>query len=74
MAGKRKKDIAGAAGGAFDYSEAVTRLEKIAAQVEDPATGIDDIDRYIKEADSLITGCRKYLRTAREKGGSIETY
>ena len=64
MSGKKKD---------FNYSEAVGELEKIAAKVEDPSTGIDDIDKYVRRADELITGCRKYLRSAREKADSIET-
>lgn len=59
---------------AFRYQDAVAELEKIAAKVEDPATGIDDIDKYIRRADDLISGCRKYLRTSREKADGIETY
>lgn len=59
---------------AFRYQDAVAELEKIAAKVEDPATGIDDIDKYIRRADELISGCRKYLRTSREKADGIETY
>lgn len=57
----------------FDYAKAVAELEKITAEVEDPATGIGDIDKYIRRADELIAGCRKYLRTAREKTDSMET-
>ena len=51
----------------FDYSKAVEELEAIAAKVEDPQTGIDDIDRYIKRSQELIESCRAYLRGAREK-------
>lgn len=51
----------------FDYNEALKRLERIAAIVEDPQTGLDDIDKYIKEADILIGQCRGYLREARER-------
>ena len=50
----------------FDYSKAMAELEQIAAKVEDPSTGLDDIDRYIKRSEELITGCRAYLRSARE--------
>lgn len=57
----------------FNYQEAVAELEKIAAKVEDPATGLDDIDKYISEAGRLVVECRRYLRTAREKTDSIET-
>lgn len=51
----------------FDYAGAVEALEKIAAKVEDPSTGIDDIDRYVTEADKLVAGCRAYLRGVRDK-------
>ena len=50
----------------FDYNEAVAELEKIAARVEDPATGLDEIDRCIKRSDELIGRCREYLRTVRQ--------
>lgn len=51
----------------FDYAEALKELENIVVKVEDPSTGIDDIDRLIKRSDELVAGCREYLRTAREK-------
>ena len=51
----------------FDYNTAVEELEAIAAKVEDPQTGIDDIDKYIKRSQELIEACRAYLRGAREK-------
>ncbi|MBO4671395.1 MAG: exodeoxyribonuclease VII small subunit [Bacteroidales bacterium] len=51
----------------FDYKKAMAELEDIAARVSDPATGLEDIDKYIKRSEELIDGCRKYLRTAREK-------
>ena len=54
----------------FDYNEAIAELEKIAARVEDPATGLDEIDRCIRRSDELIGRCREYLRSARNK---IET-
>lgn len=57
MAGKKK----------FDYAAVMAELEKIAATVEDPAVGIDDIDRYIKRSKELVDACRAYLRTARER-------
>ena len=37
----------------FDYSKAIEELEAIAAKVEDPKTGIDDIDK------SLLASVRK---------------
>lgn len=51
----------------FEYAKAVEELEAIAAKVENPETGIDDIDKYIRRSDELIEACRAYLRGAREK-------
>ena len=51
----------------FDYSKAIEELEAIAAKEEDPKTGIDDIDKYIKRSEELISACRDYLRGVREK-------
>lgn len=51
----------------FDYAKAVEELESIAAKVEDPQTGLDDIDKYIKRSQELLEACRAYLRGAREK-------
>lgn len=51
----------------FDYSKAIEELEAIAAKVEDPMTGIEDIDKYIKRSEELISACRDYLRGVREK-------
>lgn len=56
----------------FDYASAVSELEAIASKVEDPQTGIDDIDKYIKRADVLIEACRAYLRTARESLAALD--
>ena len=55
----------------FDYSKAMAELEQIAARVEDPSTGLDDIDKLIWRSEELISGCRDYLRTAREKVDNI---
>ena len=51
----------------FDYTKAVEELEAIAEKVEDPNTGIDDIGKYIKRSEELVSACRAYLRGAREK-------
>lgn len=51
----------------FEYAKAIEELEKIAAKVEDPKTGVEDIDRYIRRSQELIEACRTYLRGAREK-------
>ena len=56
----------------FDYAKAVEELESIVSKVEDPATGIDDIDKYITRTGELVEGCRNYLRTAREKLDAID--
>lgn len=50
----------------FDYAKAVEELESIAAKVEDPNTGIGDIDRYMKRSKELVEACRAYLRGVRE--------
>ena len=50
----------------FDYAKAIEELEAIAAVVEDPNTGIADIDKYMKRAKELVAACREYLRGARE--------
>ena len=51
----------------FDYNKAIEELEKIAAKVEDPATGIDDIEKYLERSRELAAACRAYLREARQK-------
>ena len=51
----------------FDYTKAIEELEAIAAKVEDPSTGIADIDKYLKRSKELTLACRDYLRGAREK-------
>ena len=51
----------------FEYGKAVEELESIAVKVEDPQTGIDDIDRYIRRSAELIEACRAYLRGTRER-------
>ena len=55
----------------FDYKEAVATLEQLLAKVEDPATGVDDIDKYVRQAEELTSRCREYLRGVREKVDAI---
>lgn len=50
----------------FDWSEAVSELESIAAKMEDPSVGIDEIDKLVKRSGELVEQCRQYLRTVRE--------
>ena len=56
----------------FDYAKAVASLEEILAKVEDPETGIDDIDSYVRQAEELSARCRDYLRGVREKVDAID--
>jgi exodeoxyribonuclease VII small subunit len=56
----------------FDYAKAVAALEEILAKVEDPATGVDDIDRYVRQAEELTARCREYLRGVRETVDAID--
>ncbi|MGM9742480.1 MAG: exodeoxyribonuclease VII small subunit [Candidatus Cryptobacteroides sp.] len=56
----------------FDYNEAIAELERIAAQAEDPSTGIGDIDIYLKRSRELISSCRAYLRSARDKAEMLD--
>ncbi len=56
----------------FDYAKAIEELEAIAAKVEDPQTGIDDIEKYIRRSDELVEACRAYLRGARERLDSMD--
>mgnify|MGYP003314757120 CR=1 FL=1 len=51
----------------FDYAKAIEELETIAERVEDPQTGIDDMEKYIRRSEELVEACRAYLRGAREK-------
>lgn len=53
--------------GEFDYQKALATLEEIAVKVEDPSTGLEDIDKYVKQSEELVAKCRAYLRTVREK-------
>ena len=50
----------------FDYAKAMEELEGIAQKVEDPKTGIGEIDEYMKRSQELVAACREYLRGVRE--------
>lgn len=56
----------------FDYDKALAELETIATAVEDPATRIEDIDKYVKKAKELIASCRGYLRSVRDKTDELD--
>lgn len=55
----------------FDYAKAVEELEAIASKVEDPHTGIDDIEKYIRRSEELVEACRAYLRGVRTRLDSM---
>ena len=55
----------------FDYAKAVEELEAIASKVEDPQTGIDDIEKYIRRSEELVEACRTYLRGVRTRLDSM---
>ena len=49
----------------FESAKAIEALEAIAVKVENPQTGIEDIEKYMKRSQELIALCREYLRGAR---------
>ena len=49
----------------FEYAQAIEELEAIEVKVENPQTGIEDIEKYMKRSQELIAQCREYLRGAR---------
>lgn len=51
----------------FDYEKAMAELEQIAQKVEDPDTGLGDIDKYVRRSKALIAACRDYLRGVKVK-------
>lgn len=51
----------------FSYTGAMAELEMMAARIEDPSTGLDDIDALVKRSSELIADCREYLRSVRSK-------
>ena len=56
----------------FDYNKAIEELERIAKEVEDPATSIDQIDKYLARAKELTEACRDYLRSVRDKVDELQ--
>ena len=55
----------------FDFEKAMAELEKIAEKVEDPQTGLGEIDEQVKRSKELIKDCRGYLRAMREKVAAL---
>ncbi len=53
------------------YEEALSRLERIVAEIENPQTAVGDIPAKVKEAAGLLAYCRKMLRESEESIESI---
>ena len=58
------------------YEEALGRLEKIVAEIENPQTAVGqtavgDIPAKVREAASLLTYCRRMLKESEESIGRI---
>ncbi len=56
----------------FDYSKAIAELEEIAKKVEQPETGLDDVDALVSRSKALLKQCRDYLKGVKEKIDSLE--
>lgn len=55
----------------FDYAKAIEELERIVAKVEDPQTGIGEMDKHMERALELMESCRAYLRGVRERADAL---
>ena len=53
------------------YEEALARLEKLVAEIENPQTAVGDMPAKVKEAAALLTYCRKMLKDSEESIGKI---
>ena len=53
------------------YEEALSRLERIVAEIENPQTAVGGIPAKVKEAAGLLAYCRKMLRESEESIESI---
>ena len=54
-----------------EHEEALGRLEKIVAEIENPQTAVGDIPAKVREAASLLTYCRRMLKESEESIGKI---
>lgn len=45
------------------FDKSIIELEKILAEIQDPATGIDILSTKISKAKELIQSCKTQLRT-----------
>lgn len=55
----------------MNYEEALGRLEKTVAEIENPQTAIGDIPVKVKEAAELLKYCRRMLKESEESIGRI---
>lgn len=56
----------------FDYQSAIAELESIARKVEDPSTGLSEIDALIRRSEQLTLQCRAWLRGVRDSSVRTE--
>ena len=56
----------------FDYTKAVAELAGIVRKVEDPSTGLDEIDALVARSRDLSRQCREYLRGVKDKIDALD--
>ena len=49
------------------YSEAMSRLEQILAQLEEGKKSVDELSDLVKEASELVNACRFKLKSTEEE-------
>jgi exodeoxyribonuclease VII small subunit len=50
----------------FSYDAAIIELQKIVAELQNDAIGIDDLSEKVSRASELIRSCREKLRQTEE--------
>ncbi len=58
----------------FDYEEAVKRLEKLVAEIEDPGVAVAKLPEKVEEAVKLIEQCRGFLQKSEEAIAKIVNF
>lgn len=53
------------------YEEALSRLEKLVGEIENPRTAVGDIPAKVKEAAEMLAYCRRMLKESEESIGKI---
>lgn len=53
------------------YEEALSRLEKLVGEIENPQTSVGDIPAKVKEAAEMLAYCRRMLKESEESIGKI---